>query len=79
MYIDISNTEKYPKTLVIRNTSEGMIWQLYHINNEFEAKKLATTAHSNGFYGLTLEDHQPEEEETFPTWRQDVSPKWFNE
>ena len=58
MFTDIS-TGDYPKTLVIRNSPDGMIWQLYHVKNNQEATTLAENAHNNAFYGITLEDHQP--------------------
>jgi hypothetical protein len=67
---DISKTNTYPKTLVIRNHVGGMIWQIYHVQKESEAVKIAANAHGNGFYGITLEDHQPGFEETWPDWRE---------
>jgi hypothetical protein len=70
MYKDISTTESYPKTLMIRNQEGGMIWQVYHVQTEVEAERLSTNATLNGFYGITLEDYQPEEEETWKDWRE---------
>lgn len=67
---NISNSGTYPKTLVIRNSVGGMIWQIYHVQKESEAVKIAANAHGNGFYGITLEDHQPEYKETWPDWRE---------
>ena len=55
---------------MIRNTSGGMVWQIYHVENKSEADKLSATATSNGFYGITLEDHQPELEQTWENWRE---------
>lgn len=69
MYTDIS-TKNYPKTLMIRNHEGGGVWQVYHVNNEIEANRLASNAYRNGFYGSTLEDYQPEYEETWPDWRE---------
>ena len=46
-----------------------MIWQIYHVKNQREADKLAEKATANAFYGITLEDHQPEHQETWPGWR----------
>lgn len=74
MYKDVSTTDTYPKTLVIRNQEGGMIWQIYHVQKESEAKKLSENATSNGFYGITLENHQPDESETWPDWRQTCTP-----
>jgi len=68
MHTDIS-TGDFPKTLVIRNTPEGMIWQIYHVNDQREADILSRNAHNNGFYGITLEDYQAGYEETWPGWR----------
>lgn len=34
-----------------------------------EADRLASNANRNGFYGSTLEDYQPNQEETWPDWR----------
>lgn len=74
MYTDVSTTPDYPKTLMIRNHEGGFIWQIYHVLKESEAIKLEANAHSNGFYGSTLEDHQPDREETWPDWRETCSP-----
>ena len=70
MYTDISTTNDFPKTLMIRNHKGGMIWQIYHVQKESEAKKLESNAYNNGFYGSTLEDYQPNEKETWPDWRE---------
>jgi hypothetical protein len=74
MYTDISTTEHYPKTLMIRNHDGGMVWQVYHVQKQSEADKLASNAHKNGFWGSTLEDHQPEQEETWSDWRETCDP-----
>jgi hypothetical protein len=66
---DVSEKE-FPKTLVIRNTPGGMIWQIYHVKAQYEADRLTKNALRNGFYGITLEEYQPDEEETFPDWRE---------
>jgi hypothetical protein len=69
MIKDNTTTSDYPKTLLIRNTVGGMIWQIYHVNNIHEADRLADNATKNGFYGISLEEHMPDSEETFPDWR----------
>jgi hypothetical protein len=69
MYTDISTTPSYPKTLVIRNHEGGMIWQIYHVDKEKEAERLSDRAYANGFFAITLEDHRPGSEETWPDWR----------
>lgn len=70
MYSNNSIDENYPKTLLIRNHEGGMVWQVYHVNKQIEAERLAKNAHSNGFYAITLEDHQSELKETWPDWRE---------
>lgn len=70
MYTDISTTDTYPKTLMIRNHEGGMIWQVYHVNKKHEADRLSRNAYGNGFVGSTLENYQPEYEETWPDWRE---------
>lgn len=70
MFTKISTNKKYPKTLVIRNTVGGMIWQLYHVETEREAERLSIQATKNGFQGITLEDYQPKEKQTWPDWRE---------
>ena len=75
MYTNVSTNVAYPKTLMIRNEKGGMIWQVYHVQKQSEADKLAVNAYKNGFYGSTLEDHQPEYEETWPDWRETCSPE----
>jgi len=61
---------KFPKTLEIRNTPGGMIWQLYHVNNKKEAEVLSKNASINGFLEQTLVDYREDKEETFPDWRE---------
>lgn len=70
MYTNISTKEDYPKTLIIRNHKGGMIWQLYHVQKESEAIKLAANATRNAFEAITLEDYQPNLEETWTDWRE---------
>ena len=69
MYTDNSTTQEFPKTLHVRNEVGGLIWQVYHVRNEHEAMMLAYNATNNGFYGISLEDHRPEDKETWPGWR----------
>jgi len=69
-YTDISTTDTYPKTLIIRNREGGRVWQVYLVQKESEADKLSNNAYLNGFYGITLEDYQIGEEETWPDWRE---------
>lgn len=70
MYTENFSNDTYPKTLIIRNHEGGMIWQIYHVQKKSEADKISSNAHKNGFYAITLEDHQPEREETWPDWRE---------
>lgn len=72
MYTDISTDDKYPKTLIIRNQAGGMIWQIYHVEKQIEAERLAANATANGFQNITLEDYQPDEEQTWPDWRENA-------
>ena len=69
MFKNISNSSDYPKTLIIRNTEGGMIWQVYHIKEFYEADRLSFNATKNGFEACTLEDYKGQYEETFPDWR----------
>ena len=70
MLINNSTTDKYPKTLFIRNTEGGMIWQVYHVHTIKEAEKLAFNATTNGFQDCQLLEHQKTTEETWPDWRE---------
>lgn len=70
MYKNVSNNQNYPKTLVIRYYEGGMIWQIYHVQALHEAEILADNATKNAFQAITLEDYQPNLEETWPDWRQ---------
>ena len=70
MYTDRSSNKEYPKTLIIRNQSDGLIWQVYHVQAKHEADRLAKNATNNGFMYITLEDYQPDMEETWPDWRE---------
>jgi len=71
MLINNSITNKYPKTLIIRNSEGGMIWQVYHVNNFKEAEKIAHNATNNGFGDIQLAEYQDSIEETFPDWRKE--------
>jgi hypothetical protein len=73
MFTDLSNSSEYPKTLVIRNHKGGMIWQVYHVEARREADILSTNATMNGFEAITLEDYQPDMEQTFPDWRNEAT------
>ena len=59
---------------MVRNHEGGLVWQVYHVEKESEADKLSSNAYMNGFYGSTLEDYQPEHQETWPDWRETCSP-----
>ena len=74
MYKDLSTGSEWPKTLMVRNHATVMVWQVYHVKKQSEAEKLTYNANMNGFYGTTLEDHQPEIEETWPDWRETCDP-----
>lgn len=65
-----STNNNYPKTLLIRNTIGGMVWQLYHVNNELEALRLSNNAQNSAFKDQELTDYN-DQEETFPNWRQE--------
>lgn len=69
VYIDMSSGD-FPKTLKIRNTHDGMIWQVYHPDSQQDVDEITKRAHANGFYGITLENYQPEEKETWSDWRE---------
>lgn len=67
-----NKTEEYPKTVVVRNSPDGMIWQIYHVDNEFQARHIIKGAQDSAYEGVTLEHHQPEHKETFPNWREET-------
>lgn len=72
LLIDNSTTD-FPKELQIRNTSDGVIWQQYVVNNLDEAKLLARSAKRNAFYSRTLNNIHADSisNQTFPDWRDD--------
>lgn len=70
MFTNNITNKRYPKTLIIRNSEGGAVWQIYHVQKEKEAALLADNATQNGFEAITLEDHQPELVETWPDWRE---------
>ena len=72
MYTDNTTDTNYPKTLVIRNHEGGMIWQIYHVEREVEAKWLSDNATEHGFLAITLEDYQPDNEQTFSNLREEA-------
>lgn len=68
-YKEVTEDGVYPKTVIIRNRHDGLIWQVYHVQKEIEALRLIRNATMNAFQGISLEDYQPEIEETCPDWR----------
>lgn len=71
-----NDTNVFPKTLEIRNTVGGMIWQIYHVQSEHEIEVLKNNSRNNGFLSQTVVDYTGEKE-TFPRWRNEV--EWTNE
>lgn len=70
MLKDISSKEsQFPKTVFVRNTIGGLIWQVYHVDNLKQAESLADNATRNGFECVTLND-KTNDEETWPDWRE---------
>ena len=68
MFINNSTNKSYPKTLHIRNTFGGSIWQVYHVETIHEAKLLSRNATKNYFEDIQLVDYTGEEQ-TWPDWR----------
>lgn len=62
----------YPHMLIMRNTSEGCIWQAYLVQNEQEERILSTNAGKNGF--LVQREEADYTTETSPGWRD--TPEW---
>ena len=58
----------YPKTLVIRNSYGGMIWQAYHIHNDEEKDILESNAQKHGFICFVKDYNYTDE--TSPGWRE---------
>ena len=57
MYKDNTTNNNFPKTLLIRNTIGGLVWQVYHVINYSEAKLLSNNAKNNGFLYRQLVDY----------------------
>lgn len=70
IYTDLTTSKEFPKTLIIRNTPGGMIWQIYHPDTQEDVDNLTSNAYSNGFFGITLEDYNSELKETWEDWRE---------
>lgn len=69
-FVDVSTSSVFPKTLIIKNTEDGLwIWQVYHVNNAEEASILSGNAAGNGFLYRELRDYDGEAVETWPDWR----------
>lgn len=66
----------FPKTLEIRNTPGGMIWQIYHVQSQQEIDVLTKNSRNHGFFSQTVVDYNGEKE-TFAGWRNDVD--WTRE
>jgi hypothetical protein len=66
---DNTTNSIFPKTLLIRNEKDGLVWQVYHVQKTIEAYRLANTATRNGYEDIRLEDYNPEYEESYPDWR----------
>lgn len=59
--------------LVIRNTPDGCIWQVYFVKDLEEFSILRDNAHKNGFMSVRLEPMVEGDEETWPGWRETES------
>lgn len=59
----------FEKTLVIRNTPDGVIHQVYHVETKLEVEMLTHSALVNGFESIELRRRDPTLEETWPGWR----------
>lgn len=70
---DKSISPKFPKTLLIRNTKGGGIWQVYHVDNFAQAIFLSNNAKRNGFEEQTLIDLDTSFSETFPGWMSEMA------
>ena len=70
MYTNTSSNTNYPKTLIVRNHSGGMVWQVYHVEKETEAAQISANATKQDFRVITLEDHQPDLKQTWEDWRE---------
>ncbi len=62
----------YPFMLIMRNSSEGMIWQAYTVYNDEERDTLTYNAHRNGF--VVQQEELGYAKETTPGWR--YSEEW---
>lgn len=69
LYVDKS-TKGFPKTLLIHNHEGGMVWQVYHVENEHDLEMLCETAENNRFDYRLVTDLNKELEETWPDWRE---------
>lgn len=58
------------RTLYIRNTPGGMIWQVYHVACRAERELLEKNARANGFGRFELCAGKENCEETWPDWRE---------
>ena len=67
-YDGAKSYNKFPQTIIIRNQPDGMIWQVYHVYNHYDKSSIILNAYENRFEGISLEDYQPELEETFEGW-----------
>lgn len=63
---------RFPCTLVMRNNSDGCIWQAYRVENDQEVQLLTETAQLNGF--LVKKEEDCYATETCPGWRN--TPEW---
>lgn len=67
-HTDKTTNKDFPQTIIIRNQFEGMIWQIYHVKNNYDKSVIILNAYNNEFRGISVEDYQPELEETFEGW-----------
>lgn len=69
MFVDNTTDSVFPKTLLVRNHEGGLVWQVYHVQKQSEAEHLSDIATGNGFEAISLVDHIPNLDETWPDWR----------
>lgn len=70
MYKDKTTNVHYPKTIKVRTEPDGWVWKVFHPKNKQETEEIMARHTSRDYNGITLEDYDPNVEESNPDWRE---------
>ena len=62
----------FPKTMRIHNSKDGLIWQIYHVNDKIEQDIITEGAEISAFEYVGITNYDESYEESSPGWRDSI-------